>query len=68
MRLRRGKKAVRGHGRVAATHNGASAPGRLEVTVWGATDKEPDREMALVLGEEDVKRLVANLARFGFYA
>ena len=49
----------------AASHNGATEPGKLKVTIWGETRKKPRREMTLVLGEEDVKRLKANLERFG---
>lgn len=64
-RGRRGKMPVRAHGNGAASHNRASVPGQLEVTAWGVVDREPDREVALVLGEEDVKRLKANLERFG---
>lgn len=64
-RRRHGKMPVRAHGKGAATHNKSTAPGELQVTVWGVTDREPDREVALVLGEEDVKRLKANLERFG---
>jgi len=63
----RGKKTVRGRGAGSATHNGNSEPGRLEVTIWGVTDREPDRKMAIVLSEDDVRHLVVRLASHGFY-
>jgi hypothetical protein len=62
----RGKKPVRGHGKGAATHNGATKPGKLEVTIWGITDKEPDRKMAIVLDEASTLRLAAHLRQYGF--
>ena len=66
---RRVKKPVQAHSTGGnATHNGASEPGKLEITVWGVVDTEPDREVALVLSEDDARRLAANLGRFGFYA
>ena len=69
MSWRRGKKPLQAHGTGGnATHNGASRPGEFEITVWGTVDKEPDRKVALVLSEDDARRLTANLARFGFYA
>jgi hypothetical protein len=60
------KRTVRGRGRGSATHNSASERGKLEVTVWGVTDNEPDRKMAIVLDEEAVRQLVAQLAAYGF--
>jgi hypothetical protein len=66
--MSRGKRPVRGHGTGAATHNGASEPGQLQVTVWGVTDKEPDRKMAITLDEEAARRLVIALGQYGFYA
>jgi hypothetical protein len=64
----RGKKPVRGRGTGSATHNGASAPGELEVTIWGVTDREPDRKMAIVLDEEAARHLAMHLAAYGFHA
>ena len=69
MGRKRGKRPVQAHSTGGnATHNLNSGPGELEITVWGTVDKEPDRKVALVLGEDDARRLVANLGRFGFYA
>jgi hypothetical protein len=62
---RRGKRPVRAHSSGGATHNKSTVPGELQVTIWGTVDKEPDREVALVLGEDGVKMLKAALERFG---
>ena len=61
-----GKKPVEAHSRGRATHNRATIPGELEVTIWGTVDKEPDRPVALTLGEEDIKQLIGALSRYGF--
>ena len=61
-----GKKPVEAHSRGRATHNRATIPGELEVTIWGTVDKEPDRPIALTLGEEDIKQLIGALSRYGF--
>lgn len=68
--MRKSRKPVQGRGTGAATHNRAAEPGKLEVTIWGQTREMPGRkrrEMAIVLDEDAVNRLIANLSRFGFY-
>lgn len=65
MRWRR--KPIRSRGLGAATHNRATGPGELEVTVWGWSARRL-HEVAVVLDEEAARRLAENLARFGFYA
>lgn len=65
MRWRR--KPVRGRSLGTVTHNRATGPGELEVTVWGWRGRWR-REVAVVLDEEAAKRLADDLGRFGFYA
>lgn len=53
---------IRGTGQ-GATHNGATRPGGMEVTIWGHTKR--GRSIALVYDEEGAARLKADLERFG---
>lgn len=52
---------IRGTGQ-GATHNSASQPGELEVTIWGHTKR--GRSIALVYDEAAIARLVTDLERF----
>lgn len=59
---------VRGNG--SATHNRATAPGELQVTIWGE-EAEPrpgrrPRKVAMVLDEDAVGVLLAHLRQYGF--
>ena len=53
---------IRGTGQ-GASHNGATRPGELQVTIWGHTKR--GRQIALVYDEEGIMRLKADLERFG---
>jgi hypothetical protein len=55
---------ARGDGTV--THNRASEPGALEITIWGRRSKwHLRRDVGVVLGEEDFKVLLKNLEMLG---
>jgi hypothetical protein len=56
------RPAIRGTGQ-GASHNGATRPGELEVTLWGHTGN--GRSIALTYGEDGIARLKADLDRFG---
>lgn len=67
--MRRGKRPIRAHSSGWATHDGAKIPGELKVTIWGTSDRDPGREVAMVLDEEAVRGLLQHLiGGYGFRA
>ena len=63
---KRNKRPVLARSEGAVTHNRASEPGALEITIWGRRSKwHLRRDVGVVLGEEDFKVLLKNLDRLG---
>lgn len=59
------RPAIQGVSSGSVTHNGAQVPDELKATIWGHTGD--GQQVALTLGETDVRALLANLSRIGFY-
>lgn len=69
MRGMKSEKPVRARSQGSASHNGATTPGELQVTIWGRTDRKIGkrrRKVALVLEERDVAQLLMHLRAYGF--
>ncbi len=63
---KRSRRPVLAWSEGTVTHNRASEPGALEVTIWGRRSKwHWRRDVGVVLGEEDLKVLLKNLERLG---
>lgn len=59
------RPAIQGVSSGSVTHNSAQVPDELKATIWGHT--KDGQQVALTLGEADVRALLANLSRIGFY-